>query len=320
MCRITKFAFYKHHRLVLGLFPICSAILSTLIASWLSVSHYGAFELEVFFILIGTPKIFFSQVSAIIPADKMKLRITAKPRNHMIDLSNLSPYPNIVPPDHIELDDAASIEEYIFSQTEQLEELIEAVRSLIEEEFEDRIPNTIFFYYDYTEDQRLYYGILTRMFETSFNEEEYISVNDEPLSDEEASDSSFSSSSSSTIEYDDQDCEDNSERDVDDDEPEARVRATGGIPAIPRPQGIPQPKVSSAYMEELSVQRTRSSRESAAAASRPTRVKTNFVEPDRPPHFQGIEPVKLRPGIDMEKFEYNGTQITVFKNTQPGRS
>lgn len=247
----------------------------------------------------------------------MKFRITAKPRDHMIDLSDLSPFPDIIPPDHIDLDDAASIEEYLFEQVGQFGELAEAVRSLMEDEFQDSTPNTVLFYYEYLEDQKLYYGILTRMLEASLNEEEYISVDDEPLSEDSESSSNTSSSPTSECENDGPTDADNyNEYDQEDIQrsQETHSRATG---SIPRPHGIPQPKVSSAYMEELSVQRTRSSRESAAAASRPASIKSNFVEPDRPPHFQGIEPVKLRPDIDMEKFEYNGAQVTVFKNTQP---
>ena len=242
----------------------------------------------------------------------MRFRLITKPKDHMIDLSDLSPFPDMVPPDDIDLEDGEQVEEYLYAHSEAYDDLLEAVHSLVEDEFPIRIPDTVFLFYDYTEDQKLYYQILSRMLEASFNYTEYTSITEEPIasneeSDDTSSEDSDSGSSDGDHSNDGEDRQEDDEYRSDNDDPEEEESI------IPRPRGIPQPKVSSVYMEELAAQRTRVTKESAAA-SRTTRIKSNFVEPDRPPQFQGIEPVKLRPGIDMDKFEYNGAQITVFRN------
>lgn len=276
----------------------------------------------------------------------MRFKVTEKPRAHMIDLSDLSPFPDMMPPDDIDLEDMDDIEKYIYAHQKTYDELVETLPSLVNDEFPLHLPDRLFFYYEYADDQLLYYQILTRMLEASYNEATYVSIADEPMEsdNDDKSDTSDKSDDGSSSEGS---CSDNGEacdsstgarvsknveqtrarndqrlrdRESDDDQEEYRSDNDDreeDVDILPPPRGIPQPKASTVYMEELSAQRTRTTKESTVAASRPTEIKSNFVKPDKPPAFQGIEPVKLRPGIDMDKFEYNGVQITAFKNRTP---
>jgi hypothetical protein len=244
----------------------------------------------------------------------MKFRVTVNPQDANIDLTGFSGLEYMLNPEEedpdIDLADIKSIEDHIKRKEEEFSELCEEIYSNIRD-LSLETEEEIFLYYGRSGKRKLYYKILSRIIEASFNEEEY--RGSESLSDEDQdksfSESSTESSSSSSSSEDS--CYEEEEEDYSSAPP---LQSLARPNVIPRPVGTPQPKVSSAYMDQLSLRRIRTVTSSAAPVTRTNEIKTNFVDPERPIIFRGIEPIKLRPGIQMTSSLYKGVQITIFKN------
>jgi hypothetical protein len=158
---------------------------------------------------------------------KFKLHTTTDEPDY--NLGILSDYPDLLPPEDMDVDNLKEVEDYLFDgeRLEQFDALVDELRSL-------GIDKQVFTLgFDNSDDYGLFFKVLVQMINAEYNNQEYRS----PQSDEdEPDDMQVAEESEETKSI--------QEEEEEEEEEESRIE-------IPRPRGIAQPNITSAEMERL---------------------------------------------------------------------
>jgi hypothetical protein len=209
------------------------------------------------------------------------------------NLGILSDYPDLLPPDDIDVDDLKEVEDYLMSadRMEQFDALIEELRSLGVNKSEFTLG------FDDSDDYGLFFKVLVRMINAEYNNEDYKppGVDDDEPDDMQVAEES---EKSETVHGEEEE------------EEETQIE-------IPKPRGIPQPNITSAEMEQLLTQKPITQRPSIQARATNVSLAPKKQESS---NFDSLRRVVLREGLQMKTIEHtyltsegNGiAKITVF--------